>query len=139
MARWGDCMFDIHLELENDGHELGRFGTCLGKKGFSVEGGGAWLVGSKIQAHFLFQNGKEVADFLISQGFKVVAVSQVLIQKLRQDQPGQLGSFCAALGEVGVKIQVLYSDHHNQLIVVPNQLEVGKKASLEWMENNWKT
>jgi len=54
---------------------------------------------------------------------KVIAINEVLIQKLRQDVPGQLGIFCRRLADAGVNILVQYSDHSNQLIVVVDDIE----------------
>ncbi|MEO7393336.1 MAG: hypothetical protein ABIU11_00260 [Chitinophagaceae bacterium] len=65
---------------------------------------------------------------------KVLAINDVLIQKLRQDVPGQLGMFCRRLAETGINILVQYSDHSNQLIVVVDDFEKGKLLSEEWMK-----
>jgi len=65
---------------------------------------------------------------------KVVKVSEVIIQKLRQDVPGQLGLFCKKIASGGVNILTQYSDHANQLILVVDDYERAKQISDEWMK-----
>jgi hypothetical protein len=57
-----------------------------------------------------------------------------LIQKLKQDVPGQLGMFSRRLANAGINILVLYSDHSNQLIVVVDDIEKGRAVSEKWMK-----
>ena len=64
----------------------------------------------------------------------VVKINDVIIQKLRQAVPGQLGMFCRKLANAGVNILTQYSDHFNQLIVVVDNLDKGKQVSEEWMK-----
>ncbi|NDJ53866.1 MAG: ACT domain-containing protein [Chloroflexi bacterium] len=63
----------------------------------------------------------------------MLAQRQVVVQRLRQDQPGQLGLFTGMLAEAGVNIEVLYSDHNNQLIVVVDDVETARRISQAWM------
>lgn len=58
----------------------------------------------------------------------------VIIQKLRQDVPGQLGMFCRKLSDANVNNLTQYSDHSNQLIVVVDDFETGKQLSEQWMK-----
>ena len=51
---------------------------------------------------------------------RVVAVREVIVQKLEQGVPGQLGKLTRRMAEAGVNIEVLYSDHANQLVLVVN-------------------
>ncbi|MGH7447757.1 MAG: hypothetical protein ACREK1_08780 [Longimicrobiales bacterium] len=57
---------------------------------------------------------------------------EVMIQRLRQDVPGQLGSLTRHLADAGVNIEVLYSDHANRLILVVDDVEKGRRASAAW-------
>ena len=68
---------------------------------------------------------------------KVLKINDVIIQKLRQDIPGQLGKFCRKLADANVNIVAQYSDHSNQLIVVVDDYEKGKKVSEAWMKEFW--
>ena len=61
----------------------------------------------------------------------------MLIQRLRQDIPGQLGMFCRKLADAGINILTQYSDHSNRLIVVVDDIKNGKKISEEWMKKWW--
>jgi len=57
----------------------------------------------------------------------------VLVQRLRQDVPGQLGKLTRRMAEAGVNIEVLYSDHANQLILVVDDPARGRAVSEEWV------
>ena len=73
----------------------------------------------------------------IAAGLAVIKINEVIIQKLRQDVPGQLGLSCRRLANAGVNILVQYSDHTNQLIIVPDDMDKARKASEEWMKEWW--
>ena len=49
-----------------------------------------------------------------------------------EDRPGGLASIGEALGNAGVNIEVQYSDHANQLILVVDEIEAAKRVSAEW-------
>ena len=70
---------------------------------------------------------------LESAGMRVLQERDVLVQKLRQDEPGQLGKICRGMAEAGVNIEVLYSDHDHHLILVVDDLEKGRTVSELWM------
>lgn len=52
--------------------------------------------------------------------------------RLGQDVPGPLGAVARRMAEAGVNIEVQYSDHANQLILVVDDLERGRAASDAW-------
>ena len=85
-------MKDLTIALENRPGALAEMGEALGRAGVSIEGGGAWVVGGKGVAHFLFADGTAARRALEAAGIQVLAERQVLVQRLRQDVPGQLGS-----------------------------------------------
>ena len=62
----------------------------------SVEGGGAWVVDGRGVAHFLFADGVAARAALEAAGIRVLAEHDVLVQRLDQGEPGQLGKFRAA-------------------------------------------
>lgn len=39
------------------------------------------------------------------------------------------------MAEAGVNIEVIYSDHQNQLILVVDDIEKGRKVSNNWQNN----
>lgn len=115
---------------------LARMGDALGQAGISVEGGGTWLAGGQGVAHFLFADGEAARAALVAAGIRVLAVREVLIQRLRQDRPGQLGGLCQRMADAGVNIEVLYSDHANQLVLVVDDPEAGSLVSAAWMRDS---
>ena len=50
-----------------------------------------------------------------------------------QNEPGQLGAFCRALANAVVNIELLYSDHDNQLVVAVDNHAAAQEASAAWM------
>jgi hypothetical protein len=51
---------------------------------------------------------------------------------LKQDVPGQLGLLTRRMADAGVNIEVLYSDHDHQLILVVDDLERGREVAAAW-------
>ncbi|MCB0646123.1 MAG: hypothetical protein KDC49_05650 [Saprospiraceae bacterium] len=130
-------MKDIEIILENKAGTLALMGETLGKNKISLEGGGVFDNGAKSIAHFLVEEAEEAREVLAQVGIEVVEINDVIIQKLRQDVPGQLGAFCRALADAGVNILVQYSDHANQLIIVPDDFESAQQVSQDWMKTWW--
>jgi hypothetical protein len=125
-------MQDLTIQLENRPGALAEMGEALGRAGVSVEGGGAFVVGGAGVAHFLFADGARARTALESAGIRVLDVRDVLIQRLNQSVPGQLGKITRLMAEAGVNIEVLYSDHENQLILVVDDLARGRAVSDAW-------
>jgi hypothetical protein len=125
-------MQDLTIQLENRPGALAEMGEALGRAGVSVEGGGAFVVGGAGVAHFLFADGARARTALESAGIRVLEVRDVLIQRLNQSVPGQLGKITRLMAEAGVNIDVLYSDHENQLILVVDDLARGRAVSDAW-------
>lgn len=127
-------MRDLSIRLADEPGALARMGAVLGAAGISVEGGGAWVVGAHGAAHFLVDGDGEAArTALQAAGIEVLDVREVLQQRLRQDRPGQLGALCARMAEAGVNIEVLYSDHDHQLILVVDDIVAGRAVSRAWI------
>ena len=82
-------MDDVEIILTNQPGELARMGEALGAAGVSVEGGGAWVVDGPASRHFLFEDGAQAQRVLDGIRMHVAAVRPVLLQRLRQDEPGQ--------------------------------------------------
>jgi hypothetical protein len=107
-------------------------GETLGNAGVSVEGGGAWVVDGRGVAHFLFHDGEAARAALEAAGIRVLAVREVVVQRLKQAVPGQLGKLTRRMAEAGVNIEVLYSDHDNQLILVVDNVTKGRAVAEAW-------
>lgn len=125
-------MKDLTITLENRPGALAAMGEALGRAGVSIEGGGAWVVGVKGVAHFLFSDGAAARRALEGAGIEVLEENDVVVQRLKQDVPGQLGALTRRMAEAGVNIEVLYSDHHNRLILVVDDVERGREVSEGW-------
>lgn len=126
-------MKDVEIALENRPGARAAMGAALGRAGVSVEGGGAWVAGGQGTAHFLVADGDAARVALEAAGIRVVAVRDVLLQRLDQAQPGQLGKITARMAEAGVNVEVLYSDHDHQLVLVVDDPARGRAVSEAWM------
>jgi hypothetical protein len=89
-------MFDVAIRLENKPGELAWMGEALGAAGVSVEGGGGWVVDGKGYMHCLFEDGEAARKALEGANIEVLDIREVLVQKLKQEVPGQLGELPAA-------------------------------------------
>lgn len=107
-------------------------GEALGRAGVSIEGGGAWVVDGRGIAHFPFADGSAARAALEKAGIRVIAERDVVVQRLKQAVPGQLGQLTRRMAEAGVNIEVLYSDHDHQLILVVDDVEKGRRVSEQW-------
>ena len=125
-------MKDLEIELENSSGELARMGHALGNAGVSIEGGGAWIVNGRAVAHFLFADGEAAKKALVDVGIRVVAVRDVIVQRLDQEAPGQLGKFIGMMADAGVIIEAQYSDHDNQLVLVVDDIEKATQVAASW-------
>ena len=129
-------MQDLTISLDNRPGALADMGDALGRAGVSIEGGGAWVVDGKGAAHFLFEDGEAARRALEAGGIRVLAVRDVLVQRLNQGQPGQLGKITRRMDEAGVNIEVPYSDHDHQLILVVDDIAKGRAVSEAWTREN---
>lgn len=126
-------MQDLAIALDDRPGALADMGAALGRAGVSVEGGGAFAVDGRGVAHFLFDDGAGARAALEDAGIRVLAQREVLVQRLRQDVPGQLGMICRRMAEAGVNIEAMYSDHANQLILVVDDPVKGRGVSAAWV------
>ncbi len=125
-------MKDLAIALENRPGALAEMGEALGRAGVSVEGGGAWVVGGSGVAHFLFEDGAAARNALDAVGIRVIEEREVVVQRLKQDVPGQLGLLTRRMADAGVNIEVLYSDHNHQMILVVDDIVRGRAVSEAW-------
>jgi len=130
-------MKDLEIVLENKPGTLALLGEILGNHAVSLEGGGVFNNGDFAIAHFLVEAADKAKEVLAEAGIDVVNINDVIIQKLRQDVPGQLGMFCRRMADNDVNILVQYSDHSNKLIIVTDNYEKAKQVSAEWMKEWW--
>jgi hypothetical protein len=124
---------DLSIALQNRPGALAEMGEALGRAGVSVEGGGVFVANGVGVAHFLVHDGEAARAALESAGIVVLAVQDVLVLKLRQSEPGQLGKVARRMADAGVNIEVQYSDHDHQLILVVDDTERGSQVADRWM------
>jgi len=125
-------MQDVAIRLENRPGALAEMGEMLGSAGLSIEGGGGFVAQGEAIVHFLFADGEAARNALLKAGIEVLEVREVLVQRLDQETPGQLGKLTRAMANAGVNIEVIYSDHANQLILGVDDLSKGKPVSDGW-------
>jgi hypothetical protein len=125
-------MKDLTIALANRPGMLAEMGDALGHAGVSIEGGGAWVVQGEGTANFLVEDGSVACKALEEAGIRVLEVRDVLMQRLNQTEPGQLGKISRRMAEAGVNIEVLYSDHEHQLILVVDDMAKGRAVSEAW-------
>jgi len=125
-------MRDLTIALENRPGALAEMGEALARAGVSIEGGGAWVLNGKGAAHFLFEDGATARRALEAVGILVVEERDVLVQRLNQEEPGQLGKISRRMAQAGVNIEVLYSDHDHRLIMVVDDADKGRAVSEAW-------
>jgi hypothetical protein len=118
-------MQDLTIILDHRPGALAEMGEALGAAGISIEGGGAWVVEGRGVAHFLVDEGERARQVLEQAGIRVEAVRDVLVRRLAQEEPGQLGSLARSMADAGVTIDVVYSDHNHQLILVVGDPSAG--------------
>jgi hypothetical protein len=125
-------MYDLAIQLDDRPGALADMGEALGRAGVSIEGGGAWVVDGRGVAHFLFEDGAAARLALEATGIRVLAVREVVVQRLHQGVPGQLGRLTRRMGEAGVNIEALYSDHEHRLILVVDDPPKAQAVADAW-------
>jgi hypothetical protein len=125
-------MKDVGIALDHRPGALAEMGAALGKAGISIEGGGVFVVNGEGVAHFLFADDAPVRQTLEAAGIRVLQEREVVVQRLKQDEPGQLGKLTRRMADAGVNIEVLYSDHDHQLILVVDDIEKGRVVAEKW-------
>lgn len=125
-------MKDLAIVLEDRPGALADMGEALARAGVSVEGGGAWVVQDRGMAHFLVADAEAARAALEAAGVRVLEARGVVVQRLDQETPGQLGALTRRMADAGVNIEVLYSDHDHRLILVVDDVERGRAVAAAW-------
>jgi hypothetical protein len=107
-------------------------GEALGRDGVSIEGGGVWVVDGVGAAHFLFEDGERARVALETAGVRVLGSRDVVMVRLDQETPGQLGALTRRIADAGVNIEALYSDHAHNLILVLDDPDRGRRVAAAW-------
>lgn len=109
---------DLGIELPARPGALADFGAVLGAAGVSLEGGGVFTHGGVGVAHYLVADGERAASALASAGLGRATVSPVVMLRLDQEAPGELGRFARRVADADIDILVQYSDHDGRLVLV---------------------
>jgi hypothetical protein len=109
---------DIEVLLEDRPGALAELGEVLGAAGVSLEGGGVFGHAGVAVAHFLVADADRATSALEGAGIGPVSASEVVLLRLDQGTPGQLGQVTRLIADAGVNLRVQYSDHDNQLVLV---------------------
>ncbi len=65
----------------------------------------------------------------------MLEVRDVVVQRLKQEVPGQLDQLTRRMADAGINIEVLYSDHDHQLVLVVDQPEEARVVSAKWADD----
>jgi hypothetical protein len=109
---------DLELQLPDRPGALADLGEALGRAGVSLEGGGVFTHEGRAIAHYLVDDRATALAAVEAAGLRRAVVRDVVIARLDQETPGQLGALSRLLGDAGVGIQVLYRDHAGNLVLL---------------------
>lgn len=125
---------DVCVHLPDRIGALAEFGEALGAAGVSLEGGGVFTHGGVGVAHFLVDDADTARTAIAAAGLPVVSVRDVVMLELDQGTPGQLGTLARQMADAGVSLDVQYSDHdHNLVVVVPeDHLAAARAVADRW-------
>jgi len=115
---------DFAIAIDDRPEALAELGETLGRAGVNIEGGG---VAGRV-AHYLFHDPPAARAALDAAGIRVIAENEVLVLNYRQEQPGEFGRIARKLAQAGVTIDVHYSDHVHNLILILDDMERGRDA-----------
>ena len=109
---------DVEVLLDDRPGALAELGEVLGAAGVSLDGGGVFVHAGVGVAHFLVADGDRARAALQDAGIGPVTLSDVVLLRLDQGTPGQLGQVARLMADAGVNLRVQYSDHDHQLVLV---------------------
>ncbi len=127
-------MQDLEVHLPDRPGALADLGQALGRAGVSLEGGGVFTHDGHAVAHYLVDDGPLALRAAIDAGLGPAAVRDVILTRLDQETPGQLGTLARRLGDAGVNVQVQYSDHAGSLVllVADDDAEACREVVARW-------
>ena len=121
---------DVEVLLDDRPGALAELGEVLGAAGVSLEGGGVFRHAGVGVAHFLVTDADRARAALQDAGIGPVSLSDVVLLRLDQGTPGQLGQVARLMAEAGVNLHVQYSDHDNQLVLVADPADHDRCAAV---------
>jgi len=125
---------DLEVELEDRPGSLADLGQALGRAGVSLEGGGVMTHRGAAVAHYLVDDGACALDALVSAGIGPARTRDIVMARLDQETPGQLGALARLLGDADVNLLVQYSDHAGNLVLVVSDAD---RQRCEALARSW--
>jgi hypothetical protein len=111
-------MHDLEVQLPDRPGALADLGQALGEAGVSLEGGGVFTQDGRAVAHYLVHDGARALAAARAAGLGPAVVRNVVLARLDQEVPGQLGTLARRLSDAGVNVLVQYSDHVGNLVLL---------------------
>lgn len=127
-------MKNLTLSLPNRPGALAQAGETLGQAGISIEGGGMFVIGDIGIANFLVTDAAASRSCLEAAGVVVLREDDVVMLRLDQEEPGQLGKLLRRLAQAEVNVLTQYSDHNHQLVLVVEDLHTARAVADAWMK-----
>ncbi|MGA7158545.1 MAG: OsmC family protein [Acidobacteriaceae bacterium] len=127
-------MKNITTQIPDHPGSLAALAETLGSAGVSIEGGGMFVVNGQGIANFLVHDTTAARQALEAAGIQTIREQDVIIQKLNQDQPGQLGKLLRRMAQANVNVLTQYSDHNHQLVLVVDNPQAAQTVSDTWMQ-----
>jgi len=109
---------DLEVVLPARPGALADLGEVLGRAGVSLEGGGVFTHDGLALAHYLVDDGPAALAAVTAARIGPAVVRDVVLTRLDQETPGQLGALSRLLGDAGVDVLVQYSDHAGNLVLL---------------------
>jgi len=119
-----DRLQDLEILLPDRPGALADLGQTLGRAGVSLEGGGVFTHAGHAVAHYLVDDGPSALAAVATAGIGPAVVRDVVMTRLDQETPGQLGALARLLGDAGINVLVQYSDHVGNLVLLIDEQDV---------------
>ena len=81
-------------------------------------------------AHYLVHDGARALRAVTAAGLGPAVVRDVVLARLDQEVPGQLGTLARRLGDAGVNVLVQYSDHVGNLVLLVGDDDVAASRAV---------
>lgn len=113
---------DLGVRVPNRPGALADLAQALGDAGVSLQGGGLFTHDGQAVAHYLVDDPPAALAAVTAAGLGSAVLRDVIMTRLDQERPGQLGALARMLGDAGVEVLIQYSDHvGNLVLVVPDE------------------
>lgn len=126
------AMVDLQVTLDDRPGALAELAEALGAAGVSLEGGGTVVTNGRGFAHYLVRDGAVARAALARAGLGGAVTREVVLLRLDQERPGQLGALTRRMAAAGVNIEAQYSDHDHQVVLVVDDPARARAVADAW-------